>query len=132
MFHRSRRDALFDGVGEPVTRITRRLVAIDTEVQMRTVCSTGLPDASDQFAGFYLLPFGDVQFLQMDVKGNDALSMVDSNAVAVKLESSSSQDHNARSACHYRRPQSACKVQAGVKIVLEKFAVDCAAHPKRR
>lgn len=93
---------LFNGVCKPVAGVAGSLIAIDAEMQMRTIGTTCLTDASYQFPGFYMLPFGYMQLLQMDIEGNNALSMIDGHTIAVKLETGSSQNYDTRSACHYR------------------------------
>lgn len=54
---------LFNGVCKPVAWIAGCLVAVDAEVQVRSVGTTGLTDTTDQLSGFYLLSLGDMKFL---------------------------------------------------------------------
>lgn len=102
MFHRIETSPLFNCICKPVAGVAGSFIAINAEMQVRTIGTTGLADASDQFSGFNMLPFGYVQLLQMDIEGNYPLPMIDGHTITVKLETGSSQDYDTRSACHYR------------------------------
>jgi len=93
-------------------------------MQVRSISPTGLPDCTYLLALRYSIAELDLDFLHVDVDGDDALSVIYCDCIAMQFKYARFGEYYlARCTCSNRTAGKTCVVYTRMKIIIQQFAV---------